>query len=116
MSTTIYCSQLLDTLEGVEDCEYVVGGDPEGSVGCKGKTPRDTQNATQAHDGQDAFAILAHLSIRLGSLETKEPGHDDNEGGEGEEENHQIVADVDNVKDVTVCYPAPWNRKTSQFL
>ena len=105
----------MDTLERVKDCENVVGGDPEDAVGEEGKTPCDTQHATQSQDGHNAFAASVNLSFaRIGFLETKEPGQYDDEGSEGEEEDQRIVAYVDNVVDVTVCYPAPWNRKIHQ--
>lgn len=40
----------MDTLEGIEDCENVVGRDAEGTIGKEGKTPRDAQQATQAQN------------------------------------------------------------------
>lgn len=105
----------MDTLERIEDCENVGGRDPEDTVGEEGKTPRDTQHATQSQDGYNTFATSAKFCVGcVGSLETKEPGQHDDEGSEGEEEHQRIVAYVDNVVDVTVCYPAPWNRKTCQ--
>ena len=102
----------MDTLERVQGRENVVGGDPEGTIGEEGKPPCDAQHAAQSQYGYNIFAISAHLYVAcFGSLEAKEPGQHDDEGSEGEEEDQNIVAYVDNVVDVTVCYPAPWNRK-----
>lgn len=98
------------TLEGVEDCEDVVGRDPEDAVGEEGETPCDTQHAAQSQDGYNAFATSANLCIgSVAPLETEEPGQHDDEGDEGEEEDQRVVAYVDNVVDGTVCYPAPLN-------
>ncbi len=103
----------MDTLERIEDCKNVVGGDLEDTVGEEGKTPRDTQHATQSQDGYNTFTTCAWFCVVcVGSLETKEPGQYYDEGSEGEDEHQHIVAYVDNVVDVTVYYPAPWNRKT----
>lgn len=103
------------TLEWIEDGEKVVGGDAEDPVGEEGKSPRQAQQATQAHDRRYAFALPLDFRCTFKSLETNEPGHDDDEGGEGEEEDQSVVADVDDVVDVEVCYPAPGDRTTRHF-
>lgn len=105
----------MNTLERIKDCENVVGGDPEDTVCEEGKTPCDTQHAAQSQDGDDVFATSAIFRGAYGgSLPTEEPGQYDDEGSEGEDEYQRIVAYVDDVVDVTVGYPAPWSRKTSQ--
>lgn len=96
-------------MERIKDSENVVGWDQERTICKKGKTPCDTQHATQSHDGPNISDTLCVAS--LGSLEIKEPGQYDEGGGEGEEENHCVVSNVDDVEDVTVCYPAPWNKE-----
>lgn len=102
-------------MKRIEDCENVVGGDLEDPIGEEGKTPRDTQHATQSQDGDNTSAISVHFrSATFAPLETNEPGDYDDEGREGEEEDQRIVAHVDNVVDGVVCYPAPWNRGTGQ--
>lgn len=53
------------------------------------------------------------LGGSFGLPEAKEPGQCDDEASEGEEEDQRIVADVDDIVDVIVCYPAPWDRRTS---
>ena len=96
---------LVITLERIEDGENVVGGDLEHTVCKEGKTPTDTQHATQSQDDPNTMAICGDLSV---SLETKKPDHHDDEGGEGEDEDQRIVAYVDDVVHVNVRYPAPW--------
>lgn len=95
------------TLERIEDRKNVVGGDQEDTLGEKGKTPCDTQHATQSQDGYNTFATAKLSVVCFGSPETKEPGQYDDEGSEGEEEDQRIVAYVDNVVDFTFYYPAP---------
>ncbi len=96
------------TLERIENRENVVGRDLEDTVGKEGTAPSDTQHAAQSHDGYNSFATFAILYIAcIGSFETEEPPHNDNEGREGEEEDQRIIAYVDNIVDVAVCYPAP---------
>lgn len=106
----------MDTLERIEGCENIVGRDLEGTVCKEGKSPCDTQNATQSEDGYNIFATSAGVAnvVCSGSLKTKEPGQYDDEGRKSEEEDHRIVGYVDNVVDVPVCYPAPWNKPTCQ--
>lgn len=102
----------MDTLERIEDRENVVGGHPKGAVGKEGKTPCDTQQATQSHDSYNAWATCVILCFAcVGSLETEEPGHCDDKSSKGEDEDHHIVAYVDNVVGVIVSDPAPWDRK-----
>lgn len=104
------------TLERIKDCENVVAWDLEDTIGEKSETPRNTQDATQAHDGHYVFAVVTNLWIGcFDFLQTKEPDEYDDEGGEGKEEDQCIVADVDNIVGVIVCYPAPWNREASQL-
>lgn len=101
-----------NTLERIQSCENVVGRDPEGTIGEESKTPCDSQNATQSHYDYNIWAIFACFYIGSFSFpEKKEPGHYDDEGTESEDEDQSIVAYVDNVVDIVICYPAPWNRK-----
>lgn len=102
-------------MKRIEDCENIVGGNPEDPIGEEGKTPCDTQHATQPHDGYYTLAISVNFcGATFVSLETNEPGQYNDEGSEGEEEDQCIVAYVDNVVDVNVCYPAPWNTTICQ--
>lgn len=72
-------------MERIEDCENVVGGDPEDTVGEEEKTPCDTQYATESQDDYNAFATSAIFCIAcVGSLLTEEPAQYDDEGSEGE--------------------------------
>lgn len=100
----------METLERIEDCENVVGGDPEDTVGEEGKTPSDTQHATESQDDYNLFAMCARLSGSC-SLEKEEPGQYDDEGSEGEDEDQNIVAYVNNVVHQIVGYPAPLEQK-----
>lgn len=105
----------LITLKRIEDCENVVGWDLEDPIGKEGKAPRDTQHAAQSQDGDNTSAFSVNLySATFVSFDTNEPGHYDDEGSEGKEEDQRVVAYVDNVVDVNVCYPAPWNRRIYQ--
>ena len=106
---------ITDTLKRIENGENVVGGNPEGTVGEEGETPGDTEHEAQSHDGHQAYAAFVDLLVvLLVSLEKTEPCHHDGEGDEGEDEDDSIVADVDNVVDVPVSYPAPGNRSLCQ--
>lgn len=99
---------MLNTLEGVEDCENVGGRNPKVTVGEKGEAPRDTQLAAQAQDGYYTSACLALSCVELfGSCEANDPGQTDDDHGESEDEDQRIVADVDNVVNVIVVYPTP---------
>lgn len=98
-----------ETLERIQDRENVVGGNPEDTGGEEGETPSYTHHATQSHDDWDASYIGVYFCATFStshSLETKEPGHYDDEGSEGEEEDQRIVTYVDNVVHVIVRYPA----------
>lgn len=108
--------KVVDTLQRVEDGENVVGRDLESTVGEEGKAPRDSQHEAQAHDAHDFPAILPRFYMSPFDIpDTTEPGHHNDEGGEGDDEDHSIVAYVDDV-DAVVCYPAPWKEKTSQLF
>lgn len=108
---------MLNTLEGVEDCENVGGRNPEVSVGEKGEAPWDTQLAAQAQGGYYTCALLALSCVELfGSSEAKDPGQTDDDHGEGEDEDQRIVAHVDNVVNIVVVYPTPWHKSTNQLL
>lgn len=106
----------MNTLKWVEDCENVGGYHPEGAVGEESEAPRDTQLATQTQNDHYFPAGSCFLLVRcFASLETKEPGQCDDDCGEGEEEDHRIVANVDDVMDVIVVNPAPVKSEINQL-
>lgn len=94
-----------DTLKRTEDCENVVGGNLQDTVGEEDKTPCDTQSAAQSKDNYDSCA--SECTAHFGSAVTEELGRYDDEDSNGKQENQCIVAYVYNPVDNIVCYPAP---------
>ena len=98
-------------MERIENGEDVVGGKPQDTVCKERKAPRDAQSGAQSKDTADARAAAANSDVlfsrRFGQVE---PGQEDNEGGEGEEEDHGVVGDVDDVLDLLICHPAPFGQ------
>ena len=80
-------------------------------MGTEHDAPCDAQSAAQSKDTPDACVAMVHSDVqcrrRFGQAE---PGQDDNECWEGEEEDHSVVGDVDDVLDLIICHPASFGR------
>lgn len=99
----------LPTLKGVEDGKDVVRWHPQRTAGKEGKTPCDAQQAGQTKYRHHFLGAQAEpAGVRLWALEVDHPTQYDDKCNKCKHEDHRIVANVYNVVDIRISYPAPW--------